>query len=99
MSYVSKGKELTDGEKETIEAIEDGTYFVYNEVPTGSINSSNTAFELANNPNPDSSLQLTLQGQLLIQGTHYTISGTTITMTTAPQTGMTLNAVFYTVAP
>jgi len=99
MSYISKGKELTTSEQETVEAISDGTYFVYNEVPSGTINSSNKAFTLANTPNPASSLQLTLQGQLQIQGTHYTLSGTAITMINAPLTGMTLNAVFYTVAP
>lgn len=99
MSYISKGRELTDSEISTVQAIDGGGYFVYNETPTGTIDSSNVTFTLANTPNPATSLQITIQGQLQIQGSDYTLSGNTITMTTAPVTGVELKAVFYTVAP
>src|SRR5262249_34979799 len=45
------------------------------ETPSGSINSSNTAFTLSNSPNPSGSLELYLNGQLLTSGTDYTLSG------------------------
>jgi hypothetical protein len=101
MSYISTAveDELTPGELATIQQIDNGGYFIYNEVPSGTINGSNNTFTLANSPNPASSITLTLNGQVLIQGSDYTLSGNTITMTTIPLTGMQLIAVFYTVAP
>lgn len=93
--------ELTASEEATVAAINNGTYFVYAEVPTGIINGSNVTFTLANTPAPTNSLMLVLQGVYQIQGTHYTLSGTTITFESdnIPQTGMQLVAPFYTVAP
>lgn len=99
MSYISNGSQLTDSEVATIQQIDGGGYFVYNETPSGTINGVNDTFTLAGTPNPSSSLTLTLNGQVLIQGSDYTLSGFTITMTTIPLTGMMLKAVFYTVAP
>lgn len=62
--------------------------FVDKEVPSGSINGSNTAFTLANTPVAGSE-HVHLNGVLLRSGggNDYTISGTTITMATAPLSG------------
>jgi hypothetical protein len=62
--------------------------FVDKEVPTGSINGSNTSFSLANSPVAGSE-HLYLNGLLLESGAgnDYTISGTTITMAVAPTSG------------
>lgn len=68
--------------------------FIYNETPTGTINGSNTSFTLANTP-ISGSLQLYRDGQLLNGGGNdYTLSGTTITFTTAPATGSVLLAYY-----
>lgn len=60
---------------------------VSNEVPTGSINSSNQSFVLANTPNPASSLAVYLNGQRLTVTGDYTLSTDTISMVIAPVTG------------
>lgn len=66
--------------------------FVYNETPSGSINGSNTSFSLANTPTAGT-VRLILNGlELLAGGNDYTISGTSITMTTAPLTGEWMRA-------
>lgn len=65
---------------------------VAQETPSGLINSSNTSFTLASTPESNSAVALYLDGILLTQGTDYTISGTSITMTTAPATAQTLLA-------
>ncbi len=54
------------------------------EAPTGTINSSNVTFTLSQTPSPAAFLQLYLGRQLQIQGVDYTLSGATITYTTAP---------------
>lgn len=68
--------------------------FAWDETPGGTINGSNATFTLASAPNPAASLQLFQNGILAIQGTDYTLSGATITMTGAPSTGAILTA-FY----
>ncbi len=68
--------------------------FADSEVPSGAINGSNTAFSLAQTPSPSASLELYLNGDLLKPGTDYTLSGSSITMTSAPTTGDILLA-FY----
>ena len=62
--------------------------FVDKEVPTGTINGSNTAFTLANTPTSGSE-HVYLNGALQQSGAgnDYTISGGTITMLAAPLTG------------
>jgi hypothetical protein len=58
------------------------------EVPSGTINGSNTAFTLAHTASPAASLILTLNG--VVQkagGVDYTLSGTGITMAAAPVSG------------
>jgi len=62
--------------------------FVIRETPSGSVNSSNTSFTLANTPLAGTE-HLYLNGMLLDSGAgnDYTISGGTITMLFAPATG------------
>lgn len=62
--------------------------FVDKEIPSGSINGSNTAFTLANTP-VSGSEHVYLNGVLQESGAgnDYTISGTAITMATAPLSG------------
>lgn len=69
---------------------------VDNETPSGTIDGVNAAFTLANNPDPDSSLRLSLNGLRMRSGAgnDYTLSGVTITFETdqIPQTGDVLLA-------
>lgn len=66
--------------------------FSDNETPSGSIDSSNVTFTLANAPSPAGSLNLVLNGQPQLQGTDYTLSSATITFSIAPETDMWLRA-------
>ena len=65
-----------------------GQRFSDAETPSGAFNSSNTSYTLAHAPNPAASLLLFLTSTgirlLQLQGTDYTLSGSTITMTVAP---------------
>ncbi len=76
------------------------TNFVVNETPGGLVNGSNTTFTLANTPancrGGASSITLEINGQCaeVGAGNDFTISGTTIIMLSAPQTGDKLRA-FY----
>ena len=68
-----------------------GTNFADAEIPSGTINGSNTSFTLAHTPSPTASLQCKENG--LYQragGNDYTLSGVTITYGVAPPTGATL---------
>ena len=85
---------LTPNEELVLQAQVNGTYFVENEVPSGSINDSNTSFTLAGTPNPAGSLQLYLNGAHLKVTEDYTLSGATITMVSAPPTGSLLLATY-----
>ena len=71
------------------------TNFVDKEIPSGSINGSNTAFSLANTPVAGSE-HLYLNGMLLESGAgnDYTISGANITLLTVPLTGEKLRATY-----
>lgn len=62
--------------------------FVFGEVPSGTINGSNTTFTLANSPTAGT-VQIQLNGimQLVGAGNDYTITGSTITFLSAPLTG------------
>ncbi len=59
------------------------------EVPSGSINGSNTTFTLANSPSPVASLDLFLNGLLMKAGVDFTLAANTISFLTAstPQAG------------
>lgn len=71
---------LTAAESLVIQAIASGTYFVFNETPSGAQNGSNQTFTLASTPKPAASVELMYNGQSLIQGSDYTLSGNTITL-------------------
>jgi hypothetical protein len=62
--------------------------FIDEEVPTGAINGSNTAFTLANSP-VETSVKVYLNGQRLASGAgfDFTVSGTALTLAYAPDTG------------
>lgn len=65
--------------------------FSDNEVPSGSINSSNVTFTLAHTPSPALSLSCFLNGvEQRAAGADFTLSTATITYGTAPTTGDTL---------
>lgn len=65
--------------------------FVDGETPSGTINSSNVTFNLSFAP-VVGSVKIFKNGQRLTVGTSYTISGSTITFLTAPDTGDDLKA-------
>lgn len=95
----SLGGLLTANEELVIQAITAGTYFHFNETPTGTIDGANATFTLSSAPNPAASLEVNLNGQYLKGGgVDFTLSGTTLTMTVAPDVGSTL-LVNYTVSP
>jgi hypothetical protein len=71
---------LTASESLVIQAITSGTYFVFNETPSGAQNGSNQTFTLARTPNPGTSVELKYNGQTLSQGDDYTLSVATITL-------------------
>ncbi len=75
------------------------TTFIDAEVPAGAVNGSNTAFTLANVPNPPSSLALFRNGLLQRQGGDYTLISNAITFVAGavPQTSDVL-AAFYRLA-
>lgn len=84
----SSGDELTASEELVVQAISAGSYFVENEVPSGTVNGSNATFTLAGTPNPAGSLELKVNGQYLkAGGVDFTLAAATITMVTAPPTG------------
>lgn len=60
--------------------------FVFNEVPSGTINGVNTTFTLANTPTAGT-VAIFLRGLRMKLTTDYTISGSTITMINIPDTG------------
>jgi hypothetical protein len=98
IAFTNSGGHNHDGSNSTALASTAITsHFVYNEIPTGTINSSNTLFTLANTPSDsagiDCSLDLWLNGVHLQPGTSsthndYFISASAIVTTTfAPTTG------------
>jgi hypothetical protein len=68
----------------------------FNEIPTGSINGSNTTFTLSFDPTPPTSLMLYRNGLLLRQdpSCDYTLSGSTITFNRAPNTNSNILATY-----
>ncbi len=64
------------------------------EVPSGTVNGSNTTFTLAYTPVASMTVMLFWDRSLYLQGVDYTISGNTITMTVAPATGLKPSAVY-----
>lgn len=76
----------------TLSAVSGGVGTEIQEAPTGTINGVNVTFTLSQTPVSASALKLYQDGLLLRLGTHYTRSGVTITMITAPNFGQTLDA-------
>lgn len=68
--------------------------FWVEETPSGTVNSSNVTFTLAQTPLENDSVDIYLDGLFQISGTDYTISGVTITFTTAPAFGQTVRAAY-----
>lgn len=64
------------------------------ETPSGSINGSNTAFTLAQTPLENEAVELFLDGLRLTEGVDFTLSVSSITMTTAPAIGQSLRATY-----
>jgi hypothetical protein len=69
-----------------------GISFSDAETPSGSIDGVNSTFMLAHAPSPAASLVLVMNGITLREGAgnDYTLSGSTITMASAPETGTIL---------
>lgn len=68
------------------------TNFADNETPSGTINSSNVTFTLANTPTPAASLILTVNGVVQYAAVDYTLTTNVITMASAPTTGALIRA-------
>jgi len=66
------------------------TYF--QETPSGTVNNSNVTFTLAHAPVSNAALKVYRDGQILVQGSDYTVVTTTITMASAPNFAQTLYA-------
>lgn len=62
----------------------------YQEIPSGTVNGSNTSFTLAHTPFSQTELILFLDAIPQLAGTDFTLSGSTITMTVAPATNQQL---------
>lgn len=65
---------------------------VISETPSGTVNGSNVSFSLSVTPASTTTATLYLDG---ILDTDYSISGTTITMTTAPALGQSIKIVYH----
>lgn len=92
------GSSFTATEELTLQNIAAGTYFVFNEVPTGVIGGGNVTFTVAHTVNPANSLQVILNGQELKLTEDYTFTSPTITFNSAPDAGSIL-LVHYTRQP
>jgi len=64
------------------------------ELPTGDVDGVNDEFTLSSVPHSNKSVIVFLNGRALIQGSHYTISGSTITFAGAPELGQIVHC-FY----
>ncbi len=60
------------------------------EVPSGTVNGSNTAFTLSQVPADTDDLIISVNGAVTRNGTDFTLAGNAITFTIAPETGWTL---------
>lgn len=87
LKYTSNGLEWYDID---VDAVLESD-FIFHEIPTGSINSINAVFTLANTP-VAGTVQVFLNGLLQAPGSglDYTISGNTVTFAKAPRTASDL---------
>jgi hypothetical protein len=65
------------------------------EVPTGTVNGSNTAFTLSTAPREPDVVQVYLNGIRQRKTTDYSISGTTITFVSAPVTDQSVYVEYF----
>lgn len=79
-----------------VSKMEDGAFWE-EETPTGSVNGSNKSFTLSGTPNPQSSVELEVNGQT-VPSADYSISGDTLT-TDYPYPSGTVLYVRYRVEP
>ena len=87
----------TDEITVTYQKVVAGTVFTpYAEVPTGTVNSANLTFTLANTPAAAMGVIVVLDGITQYYTEDYTVSGTTITFVVAPTTGSTIYAYYNT---
>lgn len=63
------------------------------EIPSGTVNGSNTIFTLSNTP-VDDSYTITVNGLVRTKTTDFSISGSTLTFTWAPATGSSIFAIY-----
>jgi hypothetical protein len=85
--------DLTQAEDISAE-IEASVSFMNGITPTGTQDGVNTVFTLPVTPDPASSLQLFYNGQYQTSGVDFTLSGSTITMSSAPAIGVPFIAYF-----
>jgi hypothetical protein len=64
------------------------------EVPSGTVNGSNQSFTISYSPVSTASVMLYLDGMLQKQTTDYTISGSSISIVTAPAAGQSLLVIY-----
>lgn len=64
------------------------------EVPSGTVNGSNTVFTLAFTPDSSASVDVFVDYLICAPTTHYSISGTTITFVSAPALGQKVFVVY-----
>jgi hypothetical protein len=64
------------------------------EIPSGTVNGSNVVFTLSTTPHSAKAVMVTIDGLILRQASDYSMSGSQITMVTAPVIGQQLY-VFY----
>lgn len=77
----------------TIVASSDATA-AYSETPTGTINGVNVTFTLANTPPSAASVMVVLNGVVQYNNIDYSVSGVTITFTSAPANGSSIFAYY-----
>lgn len=93
LSYTNSGMVVTFvnpppiGDHLYAQGIASSSLTVFAQVPSGTINGTNTVFTFTVSP---ALLFLTYNGQLLTPGVGYTLAGNTVTLTVAPQPGDTL---------
>jgi hypothetical protein len=64
------------------------------EIPSGLVNGSNVSYTLANVPQANEAVMVFLNGLFQVYGTNFSVSGSTITFTSAPSVGQIVS-VFY----
>jgi len=89
---------LTAGEALVVQSIASGQYFHINEVPAGDVDGVNQVFFLQTSPNPDSSLEVYVNGQKFKDVEDYNIMDDELIFVIPPEID-SLILVNYTVSP